>query len=317
MYNAVPRAAQAWRALFERVFAETRRRHPHRSSTAGRTPIDALWREPELCCAFMCGWPFVRSGEHAGDRRTGAFAAALRGLAALLQRVPGARGSAAGARSRRRSAIASAGWRTNSQSGFNAPRAHLAKFVDAATPRVVCARFAGRWARRARALEALARRRGGRDRAGQLLPRPLPPSRAGEARPALRCVATTPWTPIPLLVAAPGVDAKTVVARLRRASVEHRRATVVRTVAGRRAARAVRRARRARRIASSNRWRASQPKRATSDSMNHPHSRVTRHEEHDDERPSSYDRSTRTARSGRRAAAGFRAGAGSPKPRIG
>ena len=62
MYDAVPAAAAAaaWRALFARVFADLaldiqviEHRYPQ--------PIDALWAEPELCCAFMCGWPFARS----------------------------------------------------------------------------------------------------------------------------------------------------------------------------------------------------------------------------------------------------------------
>ena len=60
MYAAVPRAAQAWRALFERVFADTGadiRVIEHRWPD----PIAELWAKPELCCAFMCGWPFARS----------------------------------------------------------------------------------------------------------------------------------------------------------------------------------------------------------------------------------------------------------------
>ena len=54
MYEAVPSAAAAWRALFEQVFVDLgldiaiiEHRFPQ--------PIDALWAEPELCCAFM--WP--------------------------------------------------------------------------------------------------------------------------------------------------------------------------------------------------------------------------------------------------------------------
>ena len=60
MYNAVPRAAQAWRALFARVFADAGtdiRMIEH----AWPEPIDALWAKPDLACAFMCGWPFARS----------------------------------------------------------------------------------------------------------------------------------------------------------------------------------------------------------------------------------------------------------------
>ncbi|MGH6612412.1 MAG: phosphate/phosphite/phosphonate ABC transporter substrate-binding protein, partial [Burkholderiaceae bacterium] len=61
MYNAVPRAAQGWRALFERVFADIDvdiRVTEH----GAPEPIDTLWKKPDLCCAFMCGWPFIKSG---------------------------------------------------------------------------------------------------------------------------------------------------------------------------------------------------------------------------------------------------------------
>ena len=60
MYEAVPAAATAWRALFARVFADLAldiRIVEHKFPQ----PIEALWAEPELCCAFMCGWPFARS----------------------------------------------------------------------------------------------------------------------------------------------------------------------------------------------------------------------------------------------------------------
>jgi hypothetical protein len=60
MYNAGPRAAAAWRTLFGRVFADLAldiRIIEH----GWPDPIDALWQRPDLCGAFMCGWPFVRS----------------------------------------------------------------------------------------------------------------------------------------------------------------------------------------------------------------------------------------------------------------
>ena len=56
MYNAGTEAAAAWRALFSRVFTDLEvpieiieHKWPQ--------PIDLLWKEPALCCAFMCGWP--------------------------------------------------------------------------------------------------------------------------------------------------------------------------------------------------------------------------------------------------------------------
>ena len=64
MYNAVPRAAQAWRALFDKVFAECALEIDwieHR----GPRPIAELWAMPDLCCDFMCGWPFAKAGNSA------------------------------------------------------------------------------------------------------------------------------------------------------------------------------------------------------------------------------------------------------------
>src|SRR5687768_1009719 len=128
MYNAVPRAAQAWRALFERVFAETKvgiQIVDH----GWPVPIDSLWRETELCCAFMCGWPFVRSG------RMQAIAAPVpspqryeglpRYCSEFLVRAD------SGFRSLEDTFGHRFGWMAaDSQSGFNAPRAHLARFVS-------------------------------------------------------------------------------------------------------------------------------------------------------------------------------------------
>lgn len=101
----------------------------------------------------------------------------------------------------------------NSQSGFNAPRAYLVQF---STPqrRALYAQVRGPLGTPARALEAL---RGGDVDVVALdsffldLCRYHEPAKLS----GLRCVATTPWTPIPLLVAAPAVD-EAVVARLRR-----------------------------------------------------------------------------------------------------
>jgi ABC-type phosphate/phosphonate transport system substrate-binding protein len=97
------------------------------------------------------------------------------------------------------------GWMAeNSQSGFNAPRAHLAKFVSASRP-ALFAESVGPLGTPARTLDAL--------RAGTVdivaldgyyldLVRHHEPGRLA----GLRRVGSTPWTPIPLLVAAPGTD---------------------------------------------------------------------------------------------------------------
>jgi ABC-type phosphate/phosphonate transport system substrate-binding protein len=210
MYNAVPRAAQAWRALFGQVFAETDidvRIVEHRWPE----PIDALWREPQLCCAFMCGWPFVRSGAMQAIVAPVPSPARYGGLPRYCSEFLVREDS--GWRSLEQTFGHRFGWMAaDSQSGFNAPRAFLARFVSPERPSLY-AEVRGPLGSPATALDALA--------AGTVdvvaldsyfldLCRHHAPARMA----GLRCVATTPWTPIPLLVAAPGVDAG-VVARLR------------------------------------------------------------------------------------------------------
>jgi ABC-type phosphate/phosphonate transport system substrate-binding protein len=208
MYNATPEAAAAWRALFARVFDELalaieviEHKWPQ--------PIDLLWKEPELCCAFMCGWPFTRS----------------EGMQAIAAPVPSP--PAYGGLPRYRSeflAMDGKGWSRledafghrfgwmarDSQSGFNAPRAHLARYAAGGS---LFSESIGPLGNPAKALEALA--------TGQVdvialdtfyldLVRRYQPARLQ----AVRTIATTSWTPIPLLVAAPSVDGA-IVERLR------------------------------------------------------------------------------------------------------
>ena len=210
MYNAVPRAAAAWRALFERVFADAgvsieviEHKWPQ--------PIADLWQREGLCCAFMCGWPYARAGT-------------MQAIAAPVPSPPRYAGQP-----RYRSELLvreESGWRSieetfghrigwmaeDSQSGFNAPRAYLAGFVTPARPSLY-RESRGPLGSPMAALQAL---RGGEVDVIALdsffldLCRYHEPARLA----GIACVATTPWTPIPLLVAAPGVDAG-VVARLR------------------------------------------------------------------------------------------------------
>jgi len=211
MYEAVPAAAAAWRALFGRVFADLAldiRIIEHRFPQ----PIDALWAEPELCCAFMCGWPFARS------------VAGLQAIAAPVPSPPRYAGlprycsdfvaRAESGFERLEDAFGYRfGWMAeNSHSGFNAPRAHLADFVTAERSSLF-AQSVGPLGNPARTLEAL------RARSVDLvavdgfyldLVRHHEPSRLQD----LAIVASTPWMPIPLLVAAPGI-APGIVARLR------------------------------------------------------------------------------------------------------
>src|SRR2546423_8031757 len=126
MYG-VGRAAQAWRALFARVFADTgidveiiEHRWPE--------PIAELWARPDLCCDFMCGWPFVRCQ------------AAMQAIAAPVPSPPRYEGlprycseflvrEASGWNSLEETFGSRLGWMAaDSQSGFNARRAHLAPF---------------------------------------------------------------------------------------------------------------------------------------------------------------------------------------------
>ena len=207
MYEAVPAAAAAWRALFGRVFADLAleiRIIEHRFPQ----PIDALWAERELCCAFMCGWPFARS---------------VAGLQAIVAPVPSPSRYAGLPRycsdfvARAESGFERLedafgyrfGWMAeNSHSGFNAPRAHLAGFVSAERP-ALFAQSVGPLGNPARTLEAL------RARSVDLvavdgfyldLLRRHDPSRLEN----LAVVDSTPWMPIPLLVAAPGIAPRTV-----------------------------------------------------------------------------------------------------------
>jgi ABC-type phosphate/phosphonate transport system substrate-binding protein len=215
MYNAGPRAAAAWRALFEPVFAELAldmRVIEHR----GPEPIDALWSRPDLGCAFMCGWPFVRSGKAmqaivAPVPAPPRYAGLPRYCSEFLVREASGWSTLAETFGQR------FGWMAeNSQSGFNAPRAHLAALADANRP-ALYREVHGPLGTPATTLAAL--------QAGivdvvaldayylDLCRRHEPEKLDGIAT-----VATTAWTPIPLLVAAPGTAARiveTLAARLR------------------------------------------------------------------------------------------------------
>jgi ABC-type phosphate/phosphonate transport system substrate-binding protein len=211
MYNAGPHAAAAWRALFGKLFDELSL-DIEVIEHGWPDPIDALWARPDLCCAFMCGWPFVRS---------------TRGMQAIAAPVPSpARYEGLPRYCSEFLVREASGWTTlaqtfgqrfgwmaqDSQSGFNAPRAHLAGLTSADRP-ALYAESRGPLGTPARTLDAL--------RAGEvdvialdsyfldLYRRHLPSRLEG-----IRTVATTPWTPIPLLVAAPAVP-PSIVAALR------------------------------------------------------------------------------------------------------
>lgn len=203
MYNAVPAAAAAWQALLERVFRDAgvaiqliEHKFPD--------PIADLWAKPELGCAFMCGWPYVRAGgrmqaiaapvpspERYGNqpRYCSEFLVREESGWTTLEETFGHR----------------FGWMSvDSQSGFNAPRYHLSRFVSADRPKLY-AEVTGPLGAPMKALQAL--------QAAVVdvtaldsffldLVRHHEPARLA----GVRTVATTAWTPIPLLVAAPCVE---------------------------------------------------------------------------------------------------------------
>jgi ABC-type phosphate/phosphonate transport system substrate-binding protein len=206
MYEAGEGAERAWRALFERVFADAgvevdfiEHRFPQ--------PLSALYREHGLLCAFMCGRPFALSpipmqalaAPVPSPPRYGSLPRYCSDYLARdeqgWQRVQDAFGSRFG-------------WMAgDSQSGFHAARAHLAT-LDARGDGAFaeCIGPLGNPRRTIEALKAgvvdvvavdsyfvdLARHHDGALMAGT------------------RVLGSTPWTPIPLVVAGPGVDSKAV-----------------------------------------------------------------------------------------------------------
>ena len=219
MYNAVPAAARAWRVLFERVFADAgldigfiEHKWPE--------PIADLWAKEDLCCAFMCGWPFARSGVMqpiaAPVPSPPRYAGLPRYCSEFLVR------EASGWASLEETFGHRFGWMAeDSQSGFNAPRAHLATFVTPQRPRLFSESI-GPLGSPMKALEGLREERVdvvALDNFFLDLCRHHEPERLA----GLRCVATTPWTPIPLLVAAPGVGESVVISLRRHLASMHER----------------------------------------------------------------------------------------------
>jgi ABC-type phosphate/phosphonate transport system substrate-binding protein len=202
MYNAGPHAAAAWRAMFERVFAELSldiRLIEH----GWPEPIATLWQRPDLCCAFMCGWPFLRSQQPMQAIAVpvpspARYAGLPRYCSELLVR------SSTGWTTLEETFGHRFGWMADdSQSGFNAPRAHLATLANAERPSLFGS-VHGPLGTPMRTLDAL--RNSEVDVVAldsyflDLCRLHQPEKLAG-----LGTVASTPWTPMPLLVAAPAI----------------------------------------------------------------------------------------------------------------
>jgi ABC-type phosphate/phosphonate transport system substrate-binding protein len=220
MYNAGLKAAAAWRALFGRVFADigidiaiVEHRFPQ--------PIESLWAEPDLCCAFMCGWPFTRSAIAmqplaAPVPSPARYESLPRYCSDFLVRVEsGWTHVEDGFGSR-------FGWMAeNSQSGFNAPRAHLARLRGSDRDSLF-SEVRGPLGNPAKVIEALRNREvdmAALDGFYLDLVRHHDPGKLE----GLAVVGSTPWTPIPLLVAAPGVAITTVDALRARLLTLHER----------------------------------------------------------------------------------------------
>jgi len=211
MYDATPRTAAAWRALFFRVHADAgldidiiEHRWPQ--------PIGELWSREGLAGAFMCGWPFVRSEiamqpVAAPIPAPARYAGLPRYCSEFLVREE------SGWTSLEQTFGHRFGWMAaNSQSGFNAPRAHLARFVALDRPSLY-AEVVGPLGAPAQALAALTQRKADVIALDSFY-LDLVRQHAPERLEGVRCVATTAWTPIPLLVASPDVP-NAVVERLR------------------------------------------------------------------------------------------------------
>jgi ABC-type phosphate/phosphonate transport system substrate-binding protein len=206
MYNAGPQATAAWRELFARVFAELAldiRFIEH----GWPEPIESLWNRADLCCDFMCGWPFVRVLHEAGDApqpiavpvpSPQRYDDLPRYCSEFLVRESSGWTALADAFGHRFGWMAS-----NSQSGFNAARAHLARAARGRAQ--LFSEVRGPLGTPARTLQSL--------RAGEVdvvaldsffldLCRLHQPERLA----GLRTLASTRWTPMPLLVAASEVS---------------------------------------------------------------------------------------------------------------
>jgi len=214
MYSPVPAAARAWNALFERAFADAGM-SMEIAEHKPPAPLADLYLREDLGCAFMCGWPFVRSGRMrpiaAPVPSPARYEHLPRYCSEFLVREESRSRSLEDTFGRR------FGWTSpDSQSGFNAPRAHLARFITPERPSLY-REVRGPLGAPMAALDAL--RRGeidvtALDSFWLDTVRHHDPSKLE----AIVCVATTHWGPIPLLVASPSAEEANV-ARLRQTLV--------------------------------------------------------------------------------------------------
>lgn len=207
MYDVAPAMKAAWRALLAAAHARAGldvRYIEH----AWPDPIGELWERPGLCGAFMCGWPYAAALEAGRAFKAvasvvpdwPAYAGQPRYRSEFLVRADSPWQSLADAAGSRY------GWMVrDSQSGWNAPRAALAELAAAAGG-ALFAESKGPYGNPRGLLCALAEREIDLTAVDgwylDLLREHDPGALAG-----LRTLAFTAWTPNPLLVAGPDVDA--------------------------------------------------------------------------------------------------------------
>jgi ABC-type phosphate/phosphonate transport system substrate-binding protein len=211
MYSVAPGAMAAWKQLFDWLSRD--------SGVALEAidhsfpaPLSTLWSRPDLACAFMCGFPFIRS-----TRRPKPIAAPVPAGRRYGGRPVYATDLAVRADAPYRSLEETFGGRLgytveDSHSGYNALRHHLLRFRSAARP-TLYRESVGPFYTPRRVLDAIL--------AGEIDVGPLDGYALDLIKrhePALaariRIVATTDAAPIPFLIASPDCPDE-IVARLR------------------------------------------------------------------------------------------------------
>jgi ABC-type phosphate/phosphonate transport system substrate-binding protein len=197
MYSVEPATAAAWRVVLRWV-ADTAAVPMDVIDHTG--PLDALWQRPDLGCAFMCGYPFAAWDEHDGPRPLALAAPAPRGSDAqpryrtcIVARADSAIQTLADLRGRRLAYTIA-----HSQSGYQAARRLFAERAVHHGGRYF-ERVVGPLVTPRRIVDAVL---GDDADAGPLDSYWLDLLSQHEPQVArrLRVVATTPWTPVPLLV---------------------------------------------------------------------------------------------------------------------
>jgi ABC-type phosphate/phosphonate transport system substrate-binding protein len=216
MYCVEPASAAAWRVLLDWVAA---RASVPMQWFEHQGPLDALWRRPDLGCAFMCGYPWAAWQASSGARPMPLATpcpvssdAMPRYRTCIVVRDASALAGLEDVRGRRFAYTT-----PSSQSGYQAARclfagasrAHGGRYFERVVGPLVTPR---------RVVEALT---SGEADAGPLDSYwlDLLARREPDTARRLRVIATTPWTPMPLLAASARVpdDARE---RLTRALLE-------------------------------------------------------------------------------------------------